>query len=393
MSTFYPYSCQHVTDEDIQVVSEALRRPHLTQGPEVDAFEAELGAFLQAPHAVACANGTAALHLAYMAAGLGPDKGLITSPVTFLATANAARMVGAPVAFADVDPLTGNIDPDSLERALASAPFKVGAVTVVHLAGRACDMPRLRAITRAYGCLLIEDACHAIGAWYDDGDGGRAPVGACRHSDLACFSFHAIKHVVTGEGGAVTTADPRMNDAMRRLRCHGMERDPARMTAPPAEDSPWYYEMAEFGYNYRIPDVLCALGRSQLRRLPHSLERRRALAARYDRLLAGMPGLRCPAPRDFPERHAWHIYPVAIDFAALGTTRGAVMNALKAKGIGTQVHYIPLYRQPYYRALGAVELPGAERYYAGTLSIPMYPQLTDADQDIIAAALAEVLTP
>jgi len=391
MTIRFPYSRQSITAADEAAVVTALHQPHLTQGPEVTAFEAELTAFFHTRETIVCSNGTTALHLAYMAAGLGPEKGLITSPVTFLATGNAARMEGAPVFFADVDPATGNLDPASVAHLLKTSPVRIGAVTVVHLAGRAGPMAELRALTEAYGCLLIEDACHAAGAWYEGGDGKRHAAGSCDLSDIACHSFHAIKHIACGEGGAVTTRHPEMAAHMRRLRSHGMERDRALMAAPPPEPAPWYYEMDEMGWNYRLPDLLCALGRSQLRRVEEGLVKRRRIAALYDELLGNQRYLTLPAPRDFPEQHAWHLYSVLIDFEGLGHSRGEIMKALAEKGVGTQVHYIPLTQQPYYQRLGAKPLPGSESYYARTLSIPMYPDLTDDDVAEVATIVKGVL--
>jgi UDP-4-amino-4,6-dideoxy-N-acetyl-beta-L-altrosamine transaminase len=391
MTIRYPYSRQWVTDADVMQVAEALQQPFLTQGPQVAGFEADLCTTLGARHAISCSNGTTALHLAYLAARLGPSRALITTPVTFLATANAARMLGATVLFADVDPATGNIDPDSVEQVIRHAGMEIGAITAVHLAGRPCDMVRLRAIADGIGCLLIEDGCHALGARYRHPDGREGRVGDGALADLSCFSFHAIKHVTSGEGGAVTTPHAAMAARMRLLRSHGIERDDAALTEKPEDVAPWYYEMHELGFNYRLPDVFCALGRSQLTRLEESLTRRREIAEAYRALLGNLRHVRLPPEPSFPEEHAWHLFPIAIDFAGLGTTRGQVMQRLAEAGIGTQVHYMPLYRHPYYRALGALRQPGADTYYEHSLSIPMYPQLTDSDLETIAAVFRRLL--
>ena len=391
MSIKFPYSRPEMTAADVAAATRVLESQFLTQGPEVSGFEAALAARLGCREVVVCSNGTAALHLAYMAAGLGPDRGLLTTPVTFLATANAARMCGAPVAFADVDPATGNIDVGAVERALTNAGSRIGVIAPVHLAGRPCDMPALRALADRHGCLLVEDACHALGAVYGDPADGAVPVGACAHSDMAVFSFHAIKHVAMGEGGAVTTNDPALARTMRLLRSHGLDRDPESWTDPPEPDAPWYYEMRTLGWNYRATDLQCAIGTSQLARLDDSLRERRRIAAAYDRHLAGLNHVRPPVPPTDPAAHAWHLYAVAIDFAAVGKTRGTVMRELAARGIGSQVHYIPLHHQPYYRDVGAAVLDGAEAYYAQTLSIPMYPALSDDDVAEIAAGLRSVL--
>jgi UDP-4-amino-4,6-dideoxy-N-acetyl-beta-L-altrosamine transaminase len=391
MTIRYPYSRQDIRPEDVAAVVRALDADMLTQGPAVAEFEAALSQKLGCAHVVACNNGTSALHLAYTAAGLGPRRGLLTSPVTFLATANAARMLDAPVFFADVDPATGILDADSVRQVLESAHVPIGAICVVHLAGRSADMKPLRELASRYGAALVEDACHALGAVHPGGEGAR--VGGCSQSDLATFSFHAIKHVTTGgEGGAVCTNDAKLAARMRLLRSHGMTRNPEHRESDDPQYGPWSYEMQELGFNYRIPDVQCVLGTSQLARLDESLERRMRIANAYREMLAGANAISLPPPAE-NGTHAWHLFPIAIDFRGLGRTRGAIMRALAEDGIGSQVHYIPLYRQPYYASLGAKPLPGAERYYAATLSLPMYPQLTDDDVRFIADRVRVRLSP
>ncbi len=389
----YPYSRQEITPDDIAAVTTALTGEHLTQGPQVAAFEQEFATALGAPHAIACSNGTAALHLAYLAANLGPERGLLTSPVTFLATAAAARMCGAPVAFADVDPGSGNLTPATVAAALAKTAKPIAAITTVHLGGRVTDLAALREIADAHDCLLIEDACHAPGATYRNAAGVAHHVGACRHADMAVFSFHAIKHIAMGEGGAVTLRDPDCAHRLRTIRNHGMSRRPEDWQHPPEPDAPWYYEMADIGYNYRLTDVQCALGRSQLRRLDESLRKRRRIAAFYREHLDDIPFVRLPALPPEPEEHAWHLFSLAIDFTALGRTRGEIMRALADAGVGSQVLYIPLHHQPYYREQTNRPLPGADAYYAQSLSIPMYPQLTDDDLQEIVAVIRRVLRP
>lgn len=388
MTLRFPYARPTLSDDDVAAVTEVLRDQYLTQGPRVEAFETELAASLGAEHAVTCSSGTAALHLAYLAAGLGPDRGLLTSPITFLATASAARMCGAPVVFADVNPATGNLDPAAMRETLRATRVPVAAIAVVHLGGRACDMVAFRDIADEFDCLLIEDASHAPGAHYRDQAGAAYPVGGCRHSQLATFSFHAIKHIAAGEGGAVLTNDAALADKMRRWRNHGMIREADDWTNPPEGDAPWYYEMHELGYNYRLTDLQCALGRSQLRALGDSVTRRRQIAALYDSALANLNAV-TPPPAPTLDGHAWHLYQIAIDFAALGKTRGEVMRGLARRGVGTQVHYIPLYRQPYFRAAAREPLAGAEAHYAATLSIPMYPSLTDRDVNTIVGEIAD----
>lgn len=388
MSIRYPYSQPEIADADISAVVDSLRGTQLTQGPNLAAFEVKLASVLGASHAVVCNSGTAALHLAYLALSLGPNHGLITSPITFLSTASAARMCGAPVAFADVDPATGNLTPEALAVALETVKIPVAAVTAVHLAGRSCDMPALKKLTAAHGLALIEDASHAPLAAYSDQTGSRYRVGACAHSDIAVFSFHAIKHIAMGEGGALLTNDDRLAQRARLLRSHGMTRDPADWQSAPEPQAPWYYEMHEIGWNYRACEMQCALGLSQLQRLEDGIARRRVTAKRYEALLADIDNVKTPPPDD---GHVWHLYPLAINFGAIGKNRGEFMRALATRGIGSQVHYIPLYRQPYYRNGGHEALPYAEAYFRSTLSIPMYLGLSEADQCEIVAALADVV--
>ena len=324
MSIRFPYSRQDVTDADIRAVAESLKSAFLTQGDNLTAFEAALAKKLGVKHAVACNSGTAALHLAYLALDLGPDRGLLTSPLTFLATATAARMCNAPVIFADADATTGNLTPEAAKAALDRRQVPIAAITAIHLGGRACDLAGLRRLTKERGLALVEDACHAPLAAYHDGD-RLFSIGACAHSDVAVFSFHAIKHVAMGEGGALVTNDDVIADRARLYRNHGMTRNPNDWSSAPEPDAPWYYEMHEIGWNYRATEMQCALGLSQLGRIDESIHRRRQIAKRYDELFAGLNHLTTPLPDD---GHVWHLYPVAIDFAAVGKTRGRVMREL-----------------------------------------------------------------
>jgi UDP-4-amino-4,6-dideoxy-N-acetyl-beta-L-altrosamine transaminase len=386
---FLPYGRQTIEDDDVAAVAAALRSDFLTTGPKVAEFEQAFAAATGAAHAVASNSGTAALHLAAMAIDLGPGQAAVVPAVTFLATANVVRMTGAEAVLADVDPDTGLLTPATFAAALdraAAGGLKVTAALPVHLNGQVCDMPGLAELAEAKGIALVEDACHALGA---------ADAGATRHSRLACFSTHPVKGIATGEGGVTTTADPGLDRRMRELRSHGMVRDADRflnqdLAFDDNTPNPWYYEMHEIGWNYRIPDVLCALGLSQLPKLPRFFARRREIAARYDRLLAPLaPRLR-PVPRTGAP-HGWHLYAVLVDFAGLGTTRRRAMEALRARGVGTQVHYLPLHLQPYYRdRYGDLDLPGARTYYERCLSIPFYPGMTDADADRVAEALGEI---
>ncbi len=379
-----PYGRQTIEDDDIAAVAEALRADFLTTGPTVEAFERAFAETVGARHAVACANGTAALHLAMLALKVQPGEVVIAPSITFLATANCARYVGADVVFADVDPDTGLMTPATLADALERVGGRrLRAVLPVHLRGDAAELPALEALARDAGAVLVEDAPHAVGTTMRFGNVSEV-VGDVRHSAMATFSFHPVKTIATGEGGMVTTNDPALAERLRVMRSHGMVR--------PEGCEPWWYEMPEPGFNYRLPDILCALGLSQLKKLPRFAERRRGLAALYRDALAPLtPVVRLAA------QPAWsdpvlHLMVALIDFEAVDKTRREVVDALKARGVGSQVHYIPVHRQPYYRELyGALDLPGAEAWYARCLSLPLYPGMEDGDVEKVAAALKDVL--
>ncbi|MCG8596707.1 MAG: UDP-4-amino-4,6-dideoxy-N-acetyl-beta-L-altrosamine transaminase [Kiloniellales bacterium] len=394
-----PYGRQAIDEDDIARVAEVLRSDYLTTGPQVEAFESAFRSAVGADHAVACANGTAALHLAMMALGLSPGEVCIVPAITFVATANAARMVGAEVVFSDVDPETGLMRPEDLEAALVRADR--GAVRLaapVHLAGQTADLEGMAALAGSRGVRLIEDACHALGTRARAGDGRMTAVGACALTEAATFSFHPVKTIACGEGGMVTTRDAAVARRMRRLRSHGIERDPesfrqdALAFGPGGLANPWYHEMQDLGYNHRLSDIHCALGISQLGKLARFVAARRDLVAHYDRLLAGYaPRLR-PIGRVPGCEAGWHLYVVLIDFDALETDRASVMRRLAERGVGSQVHYVPVYRQPYYEArYGAQSLPGAEAYYARALSLPLFFGMGRSDVERVVEALAEVL--
>lgn len=384
MSGFLPYGRQTIEDDDIAAVAEALRGDFLTTGPTVEAFETAFAEKVGARHAIAVSNGTATLHLAMLALGVGEGDTCIAPSVTFLATANCARYVGAEVVFADVDPDSGLMTPETLADALDRAgDRKVKAVLPVHLRGDVCDLPALKALADARGAVLVEDAPHALGS-IATFDGAAHPVGDGAYSSFASFSFHPVKTLATGEGGMLTTNDAALADRARRLRSHGMVR--------PAGGDPWWYEMPELGFNYRIPDVLCALGLSQLTKLDRFVARRRELTALYARLLPERAPKARLATSPAHSDPALHLLTVLIDFEGLGLTRRAVVEALKAKGVGTQVHYIPVHRQPYYVSRqGLADLPGADAWYARCLTLPLFPAMTDGDVERVVDALATLL--
>jgi UDP-4-amino-4,6-dideoxy-N-acetyl-beta-L-altrosamine transaminase len=395
--TFIPYGRQCIEDDDVEAVTAVLRSEYLTTGPAINAFEEELCRHVGAAHAAVCSSGTAALHLAVLALDLSPGDVAIVPSMTFAATANAVRYVGGEVVFADVDPNTGLMRARDFEEALArTGSRKVKAVLPVLFAGQGTDAAAIAEIAAAHGISVIEDASHAISARYCH-RGTEFSVGACGHSQATIFSFHPVKTVAMGEGGAITTNDKAFADKLYRLRSHGIERDPTQFRYPDAASdasgqiNPWYYELVDLGFNYRATDIHCALGLSQLAKVERFVQRRAALVARYDRLIGAMPAVR-PLERVANFVPAWHLYVVLIDFAQLGRSRASVMNKMRAQGIGTQVHYIPLHCQPYYRTrYGEMSLPGSERYYAQALSLPLYPQLSESDQDRVVAALAEAL--
>ncbi len=385
--SFIPYSCQNITDEDIEAVNGVLRSEYLTQGPAIPAFEQAFATRHQTPHAIAVSNATAGLHLACLALGAGPGQRVWTSPNSFLASANCALYCGATVDFVDIDPRTRNLSMAALESKLvqAKATNTLPAIVIpVDFAGLPCDLRELRALADRYGFRILEDASHATGASYQD-----QPVGSA-WADATVFSFHAVKIVTTAEGGMVTTRDDDLARRLRQLRSHGMVRDAAELREPP--EGPWIYEQQILGFNYRMTDLQAALGLSQLGRLDTLHRQRITLADRYDELLSGLPLIRPIRLND--RESAWHLYAVEIDSARTTRTRAEVFQAMRAAQIGVNVHYIPIHTQPYYAALGfrRGDFPAAEAYYARALSLPLFPALTEAQQqrvvDTLRAALA-----
>jgi UDP-4-amino-4,6-dideoxy-N-acetyl-beta-L-altrosamine transaminase len=379
-----PYGRQSVSEEDVAEVVRVLRSDYLTQGPEVPAFERVVAQHCQARHAVAMNSATAVLHLACRALGVGPGDLVWTSPITFVASANCALYCGAGVDFVDIDPRTYSLSTEALAAKLAAAA-KTGrlpkVVIPVHLCGQPCDMAGIRALADRYGFKIIEDASHAIGAQYRN-----QPVGNCAYSDITVFSFHPVKIITTGEGGVATTNDAALAKCMQLLRSHGITRDASEMSV--ANPGGWYYEQIDLGFNYRLTDLQAALGRSQFNRLAEFVLRRRQIADRYDARLAALP-VETPV-RMAEAQSAWHLYVVRVRDA--GRHR-EVFTAMRTAGIGVNLHYIPVYWQPFYQGLGFRRglCPQAEAYYAEAISLPMFPDLTAGQQDQVISALEAAL--
>lgn len=381
-----PYGHQDISDEDIRAVVEVLRSDWLTQGPAVERFEQAVAEYCGAPHALAMCNATAALHLACRALGLGPGDLLWTSPNTFVASANCGRFCGADVDFVDIDPRTYNMSVEELERKLLAAERQgrlPKVVIPVHFAGEPCDMQSIHTLAKRYGFYVIEDASHAVGARYRE-----TTVGSCTYSDITVFSFHPVKIITTGEGGMALTRNRELHEKMLMLRSHGITRDPGKMTG--VSSGAWYYEQLDLGYNYRMTDIQAALGASQMRRLDAFIERRHELACAYDAGLADLP-LTLPSRADH-NRSALHLYVIRLR-AEAGKSRDTVFDALRAAGVGVNVHYIPVHLQPYYRALGFKDgdFPETERYYKGSISLPLFYRLSDDAQRRVIGAVGSAL--
>lgn len=382
-----PYGRQEITPADIEAVVQVLRSDFLTQGPAVPAFEAAVAKQVHARHALAMSSATAALHVACLALDLGPGDWLWTSPVTFVASSNCALYCGAQVDFVDIDPRTYNLCPQELERKLVEAK-RLGrlpkVVVPVHLSGQPCDLARIHELAKTYGFRIIEDASHAIGGRYKD-----QPIGNSRYSDITVFSFHPVKIITTAEGGMALTNNDVLAEKMALLRSHGITRDPALMAREP--EGSWYYEQIALGYNYRMTDVQAALGLSQLRRVDDYVARRHEQAARYDRLLAPLPLV---TPWQHPDSYSGrHLYVIRLKPGGGGKTHRQVFTELREAGVGVNLHYIPVYRQPYYEKMGfaAGLCPEAEKYYQEAITLPLFPTMSGEQQDRVVAVLTRVL--
>jgi UDP-4-amino-4,6-dideoxy-N-acetyl-beta-L-altrosamine transaminase len=382
-----PYGRQDVNQSDIDAVVAVLRSDFLTQGPAVPAFEKSIADYCGVQHTVAVNSATSALHIACLALGVGNGDIVWTTPITFVASANCALYCGATIDFVDIDPLSYNISVEQLAEKLAVAK-KIGklpkVLIPVHLCGQPCDMESIYTLSQEYGFKIIEDASHAIGGKYK----GEA-IGNCRYSDITVFSFHPVKIITTAEGGMAMTNNAQLANRMQLLRSHGITRDSNDMTHEP--DGPWYYQQIDLGFNYRMTDLQAALGLSQMRRLDEFVTQRHVIAKRYNQLLADLP-VNTPWQNE-DSYSGLHLYVIRLKLAEMGKTHRQVFEAMRALGIGVNLHYIPVYHQPYYENLGfktgyCLE---AEQYYAEAISLPMYPGLTEAQQDLVVTALHEAI--
>lgn len=383
-----PYGRQDISQADIDSVIEVLRSDFLTQGPTIPRFEKSLSEHSHAKHAVAVTNATAALHIACLALGVGPGDLVWTSPNTFVASSNCALYCGADVDFVDIDAKTYNLSVERLSEKLAEARNggRLPKVVIpVHHSGQSCEMAAIHALSQEYGFRIIEDASHAIGGAYQD-----EPVGNCRFSDITVFSFHPVKIVTTGEGGAALTNDDELADKLRRLRSHGITSDRSIMDARPSNEI-WNYQQVSLGFNYRMTDIHAALGFSQIKRLAEFVAVRQTIAKRYDAAFAQMP---VKTPWQHPDtRSSYHLYPLLVDRDVCGKGQQDVYKALWQAGVAVNLHYIPVYRQPYYEALGFKPgyCPEAERFYHQAISLPMFPTLTEGDQEFVVATIAKAV--
>lgn len=382
-----PYGRQDVTDDDIKAVVDVLRSQHLTQGPAVPKFEQAVLRHCNAKHAVATNSATSALHIACLALEVGAGDWLWTSPNTFVASANCAIYCGARVDFVDIDPRTYNLCPVALEEKLRKADREgrlPKVIVAVHFSGQPCDMKAIHTLSRKYGFKIIEDASHAIGGKYLN-----EPIGNCRYSDVTVFSFHPVKIVTSAEGGMAVTNNDKLAEKMALLRSHGITRTPSLMTKP--MEGSWYYQQVDLGFNYRMTDLQGALGASQMNRLVHYVARRHELAKRYDKLLKPLPVVTPWQHRD--GYSAFHLYVVRLKLDEIEPSHVEVFEALRAKEIIVNLHYIPVHIQPYYQEIGFKQgdFPEAERYYAEAISIPLFPTLKESEQDFVIEALKEAV--
>ena len=391
-----PYGKQNINQNDIDTVVDTLQSDFLTQGPAVPLFENAISELVQSQFSIAVNSATSALHIACQALGLGPGDWLWTSAITFVASANCGRYCGANIDFIDIDPVTYNLSPVALKHKLEQAKKNntlPKIVIPVHLSGQPCEMAAIQALAQEYGFSIIEDASHAIGARYHNhnynpNNSHSHAIGSCQYADITVFSFHPVKIVTSGEGGVACTNCPKLAEKMRLLRSHGITRNPDQMQAP--ADGPWYYEQLTLGQNYRMTDIQAALGVSQLKRIDTFIAARRRLAQAYLHLLADLP---LTLPSSTLQDSAWHLFIVRVNTDISKSSRHAIFCGLRERGIGVNVHYIPVYKHPYYQGLGfaADYCPHAEDYYRQAISLPLFPDLSEAQQGQVVTALKEVL--
>lgn len=376
-----PYGRQHITDEDIQAVVETLKSDYLTQGPKIQEFEEAFSKYIGSKYAVAVANGTAALHLCTLALGVKEGDKVITTPITFAASANCVRYAGGEVVFADIDPETYLLDIKEVEKLLRAAPkgtYK--GIIPVDFAGRAIDLEAYRKLADEYGCWIIEDACHAPGGYFNDSKGNKRHCGNGNFADLAIFSFHPVKHIASGEGGMITTDDESLYKRLLLLRTHGITKEADLLKE---NHGVWYYEMQELGYNYRLTDFQASLGHSQLKSADEGLARRREIASLYYKAFSGKTFIKRQS--GVVDGHAYHLYIIEVD------NRKALYDYLRENNIFAQVHYIPVHLMPYYKQFGwrDGDMPNAEKYYKCCLSLPMFPTLSKEEQAFVIKTINE----
>lgn len=387
----FPYSRPDVVDADIIAVRKALKGQFLTGGNIIDNFEKSISKSFDVKNSIVCNSGTAALHLIYMALGLKKGDIILTSPITFVATANAALMCGAKVIFADVDASTGMLTPENIEKKLKSKKYNVKIITVVHLGGRLCDLEGIAQVAKKYNCKIVEDACHAPGSKYINKNGKAFKTGSCKYSIASSFSFHAIKHVTMAEGGCVTTNNKVLSEKIRRKLNHDIIRKKNIRKGSKKFLDPWFYEINELGYNYRASEINCALGLSQLKRLNESIKRRNRIALTYKRELESIDFIEFPDFSFNKKYNAWHLFTILINFKKLGMNKREFINRLQSNGIGTQVHYIPLFIQPLYKESDLKPYKGALEYYEKNLSLPIYLSLKLKDVVFICDSIKQIL--
>ncbi len=386
----FPYSRPTINNSDIRAVLEVMESQYLSQGKNVSKLESAIKRTFNSREAIVCSSGTAALHLLYSQMGLNKNNAIITTPITFLATANAAKMCGSHVYFADVDPISGLVTAETIEEAIKRAKHHIKIITIVHLGGHLCDIENISKVSKKYGCFLVEDACHAPGGIYYNSSNKVSKVGSCDYSYAATYSFHAIKNVTMGEGGCITTNDKNLADKIKLKLTHNMIREEKNQKFCPEPGAPWYYETNELGWNYRANEMSCALGLSQIKRINSIIKKRQKIAEKYEETLKDTKYLTLPRfSKRFGEK-SWHLYSLLIDFDKIGVTRTIFMNKMANFSIGSQVHYIPIYLQPYYRNK-QINLPGAIKFYNRTLSIPMYTSLRSSDVEFISKKIKDII--